>query len=64
MKGFPVDDAVTAVVPAYNAEATLDETLRSVRAQTHREILVVDDGSREARPHDRACRRGRPVGAG
>jgi glycosyltransferase involved in cell wall biosynthesis len=50
MKGFPVDDAVTAVVPAYNAEATLDETLRSVRAQTHREILVVDDGSRDGTP--------------
>jgi glycosyltransferase involved in cell wall biosynthesis len=49
MKGFPVDDAVTAVVPA-NAEATLDETLRSVRAQTHREILVVDDGSRDGTP--------------
>jgi glycosyltransferase involved in cell wall biosynthesis len=38
---------VGCVVPAYNAEATLDETLRSVRAQTHRalEIIVVDDGS-------------------
>jgi glycosyltransferase involved in cell wall biosynthesis/peptidoglycan/xylan/chitin deacetylase (PgdA/CDA1 family) len=38
---------VTVVVPAYNAEKTIDETLRSVRAQTYRrlEILVVDDGS-------------------
>jgi glycosyltransferase involved in cell wall biosynthesis len=38
---------VGCVVPAYNAEATLDETLRSVRTQTHRalEIIVVDDGS-------------------
>ncbi len=38
---------VTAVVPACNAETTIDETLRSVRAQTYRnlEILVVDDGS-------------------
>ena len=38
---------VSVVIPAYNAEATLDETLRSVRAQTHRalEIIVVDDGS-------------------
>lgn len=43
------EHAVTAIIPAYNAEATLDETLRSVRGQTHRalEILVVDDGSRD-----------------
>ncbi|WP_048861934.1 glycosyltransferase family 2 protein, partial [Acidisphaera rubrifaciens] len=45
-------DAVTAVIPAYNAEATLDATLRSVRAQTHPalEIIVVDDGSRDRTP--------------
>lgn len=38
---------VSVVIPAYNAAATLDETLRSVRSQTHRalEIIVVDDGS-------------------
>ena len=38
---------VSVVVPAHNAEATLDETLRSVRAQSHAnlEIIVVDDGS-------------------
>jgi glycosyltransferase involved in cell wall biosynthesis len=38
---------VSVVVPAYNAEATIDETLRSVRGQSYRalEIIVVDDGS-------------------
>jgi glycosyltransferase involved in cell wall biosynthesis len=38
---------VSVVIPAYNAAATLDETLHSVRSQTHRalEIIVVDDGS-------------------
>ena len=43
-------DLVSVVVPAYNAEATLDETLHSVRAQTHAalEIIVVDDGSTDA----------------
>ena len=38
---------VSVVIPAYNAAATLDETLRSLRSQTYRalEIIVVDDGS-------------------
>jgi hypothetical protein len=41
---------VTVVVPAFNAEATLAETLRSVAAQTYRrlEILIVDDGSTDS----------------
>lgn len=38
---------VSVVVPAYNAGSTIDETLRSVRFQSHEqlEIIVVDDGS-------------------
>lgn len=38
---------VSVVIPAYNAAATLDETLRSARSQTHPalEIIVVNDGS-------------------
>lgn len=41
---------VSVIVPAYNAEATLDATLRSVRSQTQGdlEVLVVDDGSTDA----------------
>lgn len=40
-------DLVSVVIPAFNAEATIDDTLRSVRSQTHRhlEIIVVNDGS-------------------
>ncbi|PDT14649.1 glycosyl transferase [Rhizobium sp. J15] len=40
---------VSVVIPAYNAEKTLAQTLRSVTDQTYEqlEILVVDDGSRD-----------------
>ena len=38
---------VSVVIPAFNAAATIDDTLRSVRSQSHRnlEIIVVNDGS-------------------
>jgi len=41
-----------AVIPTYNREALLPETLRSLRAQTRPfdAILVVDDGSTDATP--------------
>jgi glycosyltransferase involved in cell wall biosynthesis len=41
---------VSVVVPAWNAEATLRETLESVAAQTYDkfEIIIVDDGSTDA----------------
>ena len=44
------DPLVTVIVPAWNAERTLDETLRSVASQTYGnlEILSVDDGSTDA----------------
>jgi glycosyltransferase involved in cell wall biosynthesis len=48
------------VIPAYNAAATLPETLESVLAQTCRaiEVVVVDDGSTDATP-DIAAESGR-----
>lgn len=41
---------VSVVVPAFNAEATLERTLRSVSAQDYArlEILIVDDGSTDS----------------
>jgi glycosyltransferase involved in cell wall biosynthesis len=41
---------VSVVIPSHNASGTLDETLRSVRSQTHRalDIIVVNDGSTDS----------------
>ncbi|MGD9614508.1 MAG: glycosyltransferase family 2 protein [Alphaproteobacteria bacterium] len=43
---------VTVIIPAYNAEATIGETLASAAGQTWRdlEIIVVDDGSQDTTP--------------
>lgn len=43
------DDLVSVIVPAYNAEKTIEETLLSIRNQSHQnlEIIIVDDGSRD-----------------
>ena len=40
---------VSILIPAYNAEEYIGETLESAVAQTypHREIIVVNDGSRD-----------------
>lgn len=46
---LPPIPLVSVVVPAYNAQATMAETLESIIAQTYEnlEIIVVDDGSRD-----------------
>ncbi len=45
-------ELVTVIVPAYNAERTVAESLESIRSQSHQalEILVVDDGSTDSTP--------------
>ena len=63
--------AVTVVLPVRDGEATLAAALESLRAQTfpHFEVLIVDDGSRDATPRiarewERRDARFRVVGGG
>jgi len=46
------EELVSVIIPVYNAAPYVDATLRSVRAQTHKnlEIFVIDDGSTDASP--------------
>jgi glycosyltransferase involved in cell wall biosynthesis len=46
------NDLISVIIPAFNAAATIDETLRSARGQTHAdlEVIVVDDSSTDATP--------------
>jgi teichuronic acid biosynthesis glycosyltransferase TuaG len=47
-----MSDFVTIIIPNYNSEGTITETLESVRAQTHTtwECIVVDDCSSDSSP--------------
>lgn len=58
--GSPSHPLVSVIIPAYDAELTLAETLRSAAAQTYvnLEIVIVDDGSTDgtAAIAERFCR--------
>ncbi len=48
----PQPDLVSCIVPVFNGERYLAECLESILSQTypHREVLAVDDGSRDGTP--------------
>ncbi|MFG2533488.1 bifunctional polysaccharide deacetylase/glycosyltransferase family 2 protein [Streptomyces sp. NPDC048516] len=56
-----VTDPVTVLVPAYNEEAGIESTVRSLLASTHRQlqVIVIDDGSSDGTA-DIAARIGDP----
>lgn len=56
-----VNDPVTVLIPAYNEEAGIEATIRSLLASTHQhlQIIVIDDGSTD-RTADIAARTGDP----
>ena len=48
-KKIGIEIVLTVIVPAYNAEKTLESCVRSLLGQTYKakEIIVVDDGSKD-----------------